>query len=288
MRFVSRGKILFFPVAALGMAIVIQAGPGIAGEESTPITPADTAVRTQPIPYIEPPAKSGQVPEVPLSKARIKFDDSEFDFGGIPKGTKVSHNYWFTNAGTEDLVITKVKPACGCTTTRQRGMRIAPGERGSIDIAFDSGRFNGKVTKGITVECNDELNPYMELRFSALVNNPFQSLESSPLEANFETVPMGKSGSLSLLITNVDSTASKIMIVEKPSPDFIQTKLSKTLLKPKASTEIKLALASNLTPGPFMSSLTIEAESKPDSRITIPILGTIDEAKTAARPDTIK
>jgi len=50
------------------------------------------------------------VPKVELTNARITFDHTVFDFGSIPKGTKVSHNFWFENTGTDTLVINRVKP----------------------------------------------------------------------------------------------------------------------------------------------------------------------------------
>jgi hypothetical protein len=50
------------------------------------------------------------VPKVELTNARITFDHTVFDFGSIPKGTKVSHDFWFENTGTDTLVITRVKP----------------------------------------------------------------------------------------------------------------------------------------------------------------------------------
>jgi hypothetical protein len=50
------------------------------------------------------------VPEVELTNARITFDHTVFNFGSIPKGTMVSHDFWFENTGTDTLVITRVKP----------------------------------------------------------------------------------------------------------------------------------------------------------------------------------
>lgn len=54
--------------------------------------------------------KPTQVPKVELTNARLTFDHTVFNFGSIPKGTKVIHNFWFENTGTDTLVISRVKP----------------------------------------------------------------------------------------------------------------------------------------------------------------------------------
>jgi hypothetical protein len=276
---------LFSAIIILGLFSL-----ALAGDVVTPSTSADSS-KEQATPAIDtiPPAAPGQLsgqpasavaqtPPVPMSRARIKFDETDFNFGSIQKGAQVTHNYWFVNEGLDTLIITKVQPTCGCTTTRNKGITVPPNGRSSIDISFDSKRFNGKVTKGIKIECNDSLNPYMELRFSSTINDPLQILETSPLEANFKTIASGVKSKMTINLTNIDSTLTKLVVIEQPSPEFIKIKFAKMKLKTKESTTIELSLSDNISAGPFASSLTIEAENKPDSRITIPILGTISAA----------
>lgn len=211
------------------------------------------------------------------SKARINFEHTTYDFGSIAKGARVTHNYWFENSGSDTLVITRIKPTCGCTSTRLKGIVVSPGERSSIDIVFDSEKFNGRVTKSLKIECNDPVNPYLDLRFKAVINNPLQIMEYSPLQVDFQNVPAGTKGKATINLTNVDTTESKIIIIEKPSVSFIKTELENNILKPEATTEMIFILADNLEPGPFLTSISIEIENKPGSRITIPITGTIGE-----------
>ena len=40
-----------------------------------------------------PAQKKGNVPDVPLTNARIAFDQIVFDFGDVPGGTKVTHYF---------------------------------------------------------------------------------------------------------------------------------------------------------------------------------------------------
>lgn len=219
--------------------------------------------------------------KVPLTDARIKFDDTEFDFGSIVKGSSVPHSFWFTNEGTDTLIITKVKPTCGCTIASGEGLVVPPGGKASIDVVFNSSRFNGKITKSINVETNDRLNPYMEIRFKATINNPLLRLSYSPLQADFKTVAIGQSKTFTIDITNTDSTTSKLIIVDKPSADYITTKLAKTDLKPNETATLTLTLKKDLEAGPYLSAVTLEAEGKYNSRVTIPVSATIGEEKAS-------
>ncbi|MCP4581265.1 MAG: DUF1573 domain-containing protein [candidate division Zixibacteria bacterium] len=215
--------------------------------------------------------------KIPLCNARIEFEHTTFDFGSIAKGSSVTHSYWFDNNGSDTLVITKIKPTCGCTSTKTGGIVVPPGERSNIDIIFNSGKFNGKVTKAIKIECNDSVNPYMDIRFKALINNPLLTLEYTPLQADFKTIPVGASKTFTISITNVDSSESRLVLIDKPAKEFIKTKLKKDKIKPGETAEIEFTIAKDLEPGPYLSSVTFEADGKDNSRITIPILASIGE-----------
>jgi hypothetical protein len=215
--------------------------------------------------------------KVPLTNARIEFDRTVFDFGSINKGASVAHAYWFANNGTDTLVITKIKPTCGCTITKTGGIVAAPGERNYIDVIFNSGKFNGRVTKVVKVETNDKLDPYMDIRFKATVNNPLLKFDYTPFEAVFKDVKPDKAVTFKIKITNKDSTESKLVIADKPAKDFIDSKLDKAMLTPGESTNLILTLSKDVEPGSYVSSITLEAEGKQNSRFTIPISLTIGD-----------
>ena len=65
--------------------------------------------------------------QIPLCNARIEFDHTDYDFGSIAKGSSVTHSYWLDNNGMDTLVITKIKPTCGCTSTKNGDIVVPPG-----------------------------------------------------------------------------------------------------------------------------------------------------------------
>lgn len=96
----------------------------------------------------------------------IALSESNFDFGKIKKGDKVQHVYEVTNTGSNPLVISEVKPGCGCTAPDFTKDPIMPGKKGKITLHFDSTNFDGNVSKYADVFANVDKTP-IKLTFTA-------------------------------------------------------------------------------------------------------------------------
>jgi hypothetical protein len=85
----------------------------------------------------------------------ITFENLGFDFGVISQGEKTTHTYRFKNTGKSDLVIVRVEGSCGCTVMKGWPKHpIKPGEKGKIDVIFDSVGKKGIQNKTISVVAN--------------------------------------------------------------------------------------------------------------------------------------
>lgn len=104
----------------------------------------------------------------PLTTVALK--ESDFSFGKIKKGDVVSHVYEITNTGTKPLIISSVKPGCGCTAPDFTKEPILPGKSGKITLKFDSGDFDGNVAKAADVYANVEKAP-IRIGFTAEITN---------------------------------------------------------------------------------------------------------------------
>lgn len=112
----------------------------------------------------EAPAAAAPVSNEPSTS--IALSESNFDFGKIKKGDKVEHVYEVTNTGKNPLVISEVKPGCGCTAPDFTKEPIMPGKKGKITLHFDSSNFDGNVQKYADVFANVEKAP-IKLTFTA-------------------------------------------------------------------------------------------------------------------------
>lgn len=102
---------------------------------------------------VETPAADA-VPVGPTTT--IEFTDTKHDYGVIEQGETVSHMFTFKNSGREPLVLSNVKPSCGCTTPKWTKEPIAPGGTGEIMVEFDSKGKSGKQTKTVTITANTD------------------------------------------------------------------------------------------------------------------------------------
>lgn len=136
--------------------------PETVATDSTVVgTPATTDSAATPV--------TGEAQAAPVSNepsTSIALSESNFDFGKIKKGDKVEHVYEVTNTGKNPLVISEVKPGCGCTAPDFTKEPILPGKKGKITLHFDSSNFDGNVQKYADVFANVEKAP-IKLTFTA-------------------------------------------------------------------------------------------------------------------------
>jgi hypothetical protein len=85
----------------------------------------------------------------------IEFDSLEFDFGTITQGDMVECEFTFTSDGSHPLVITQVRPSCGCTVADDFPKQpLKKGEKGVIKVKFDSSGKMGLQNRTVSVITN--------------------------------------------------------------------------------------------------------------------------------------
>jgi hypothetical protein len=71
------------------------------------------------------------------------------------QGTKVTRQFTFKNTGGSPLVLSDVRGSCGCTVGKEWPKHpIAPGQKGTLDVVFDSEGRSGRQDKTVTVVAN--------------------------------------------------------------------------------------------------------------------------------------
>jgi hypothetical protein len=93
---------------------------------------------------------SADVADAPV----IAFSNDTYDFEKIKEGEKIDHTFEFTNTGKSPLIISDVQAGCGCTTPKFDKKPIKPGEKGTIEVGFNSAGQRGTQHKIITVYSN--------------------------------------------------------------------------------------------------------------------------------------
>lgn len=85
--------------------------------------------------------------------AKIEFKTDVIDYGTIEKGADGVRVFEFTNTGNAPLIVSKVSSTCGCTVPKKPEGPILPGQKGEIQVKYDTQRVN-PIRKTITVLSN--------------------------------------------------------------------------------------------------------------------------------------
>lgn len=90
----------------------------------------------------------------PATAPVFRFEKESYDFGEITEGEQVSYDFSFTNTGKSPLIISSASATCGCTVPEYPHEPVAPGEKGTIHVVFNSTGKSGMQNKVVTLTAN--------------------------------------------------------------------------------------------------------------------------------------
>ena len=103
------------------------------------------------------PVQSKDVVKVSTT-APLAWKSESIDLGEIPQGTPKVIEYEFKNTSAKPVLITNVKPGCGCTNADYTKESIASGKTGYVKATFNAAN-PGQFTKTVTVTTSAEEIP---------------------------------------------------------------------------------------------------------------------------------
>ena len=99
---------------------------------------------------------------VPVDALALK--ETEFDFGKVPQGKPVTHEFTVTNTSKTAFKLDNVQASCGCTTpVWDRDQSIEPGATAKITVGFNAAAA-GPFTKPVTITYNGTQNKVMTIK----------------------------------------------------------------------------------------------------------------------------
>ncbi|MBO9572525.1 MAG: DUF1573 domain-containing protein, partial [Chitinophagaceae bacterium] len=96
---------------------------------------------------------TGYAQKMPFQQPGLELKETGFDFGKIPQGRPVTHDFEVVNTTKKPILIENVQASCGCTTPEWSKDPIAPGASSTIKVGFNAGG-EGQFTKTITIFYN--------------------------------------------------------------------------------------------------------------------------------------
>jgi uncharacterized cupredoxin-like copper-binding protein len=209
-----------------------------------------------------PPAKlekPAAQPKVDTSGPQPKLEiigGDTYDWGNVISKTEpLVAKIKYKNTGSAKLVITDVKPGCGCTTAKEYKKELNPGEESTFEFTFKPGGAVHNVTKNVKITSND---PFNATKYIYLKANIVSLIEFSPTTwFAFGEMQIDKEKTATLKLKNNSDQNIKFYDFVTDPPE--KTKFSQTTieLKPQEEIEIKLQATATKT-GSFNCSVMMK------------------------------
>jgi len=240
-----------------------------------------------------------------FAQPAIQFESTTVDFGNIKEADgKASRKFEFTNTGNQDLLITSVKPGCGCTATDYTKTPVAPGEKGFITAAYDPHNRPGSFNKNIKVTTNEPRfdegangSPHVIYIKGTVEKRPPTKYETAGYKNGSGEIRIKDNNiRLDLLSNETKSFTIQVMnFSEKTStfepinlPAYIT--LTKKILNPNEEAEITFTYdaAKRGEVGTYKDIVTIQTEDPVEPKITLFIDVTIKENFSQLTPKQLQ
>ncbi len=203
----------------------------------------------------------------------MKFVEETYDFGKIKQNSVVEHSFEFFNAGGDTLKILDVSASCGCSVGKLSKREFAAGEKGTIDVRFDSrGKFGNQVQR-IYIRTNEPDNPTKIITIKAQV---YIDTTGSPkiffdkLFHNFGKIEEGKIYETSFAFMNTGQGTLEIVDINS-SCGCAAAIPKKRKLNPGETSEVKVEFNSTNYSGIVTKYIVIRSNdpSNPEIYLTI-------------------
>jgi len=207
--------------------------------------------------------------QAPLKQGKGEWTDKTFEFGSVPQGSVVAHDFTFKNVGTADLQIQRVTPSCGCTATSVSSSTIKAGETGTIKVEFDTAGFSGSKTKTVEVLTSDLETPEVLLTVRGTI---LPGVTTKPGRVEFGEISPGAEESAwqrNFRIDISDRSALKVSKVSSFSKFITVQPLSGN------SGEYMVRLSSDAPRGEFRDRVVIEFEGGHQAPLNVPVIASI-------------
>ena len=105
----------------------------------------------------------------------LTFEKENIQLGKVKKGEKKTFKYTFTNTGEETVEISIVS-GCDCTTLDWTRGKIKPGEKGIIDVIFDSTEKEASETVDVDMYLKN-INPKSDSQYLFVLDYTFELIQ---------------------------------------------------------------------------------------------------------------
>ena len=217
---------------------------------------------------------SVRLPPLDAAVPDLRFAAYSHDLGVLYEGSKVERTLSLRNVGTEDLVISQVRPSCTCLQAELLKTTAAPGDGGGIILTFDTAGLRGAQQYAVYVHSNDPVSPIVQVRVSASIK-PTKLLVSTR-RVEFGDVDANLGAMREIYIKDPGDGSLEVEEVVSDSPvlhaSFVATGRGQG---EERIFPVLLTLRPDLPLGAFEASITIVSNHPKEPSLRIPVFARV-------------
>lgn len=132
------------------------------------------------------------------------FAERSHNFGPVPRGAKVKHDFVLTNTLGEPITILALRPSCGCTSGKASTSIVNPGQTAVVEARMDTRNFLGLKSTILYVTLVSASGREAEVRLG-VSSNILADIVLNPGSVDFGTVVKGQSPSQVLTVERINA-----------------------------------------------------------------------------------
>lgn len=231
--------------------------------------------------------------------ATIAFDKTDHDFGRFKEEDgKVSHEFVFTNTGSEPIIINRVAASCGCTATSWTKEPILPGGKGYVKAEYNPRNRPGRFNKTVTVFTNAEPRTVIlrimgdvvprEKTIEDIYPYPIGGMRFKSNHIAFVKIKKGQQKTV--LLEMINNSNEKITISFTGVPSHLKVKASPETIKPKEKGFIETTYDAGKKNdwGFVIDRLQILLNDKAEKNNRLTVSATIEEDFSGLTPEDLE
>ncbi|MEZ6074547.1 MAG: DUF1573 domain-containing protein [Pirellulaceae bacterium] len=199
------------------------------------------------------------------------FEESTYDFGNVPRGAHVEHEFVVSNKYQEALHIAQVKSSCGCTIPRIEKQNLKTYEKGAIICEFNTRSFIGPKSAVVTVVFTAPYYGEMQLMVKGTI---LSDMVTDPGEIQFGELDRGTEKSTSVKVTYTGNKPWEITDVRSAN-QHLGVKLNRIEKKGPVEYEMLVRLKDSAPAGDFTDQIVLVTNDSEYNLITIPVRGNV-------------
>lgn len=197
----------------------------------------------------------------------VAFEETIKDLGGAPRGTKLLHQFKFTNNSGQQVHIAGVRTSCNvCSKVWALKQDIAPHETSAIAVQIDTAQFSG--LREFTLYVTFDRPSFSETRLLARAVSR-DDIGITPDSLHFGTVRLGSAPTAEVTLEHRSMSGWTITGVENENA-YLQPKFDRLPNNPNGY-KLSVRLREDTPAGYWHASISLVTNDPTTPRIRIPL-----------------